>query len=95
MSNTQNFKQQLGRQICPLICEHSHVDCIKDTTECPLNSFYIEKLLSLKTQDGLRLAIVKDTKDELTGCNNENDYCDDELKCDGCQYKIVYLEEAK
>lgn len=82
MSNLQNFKQKIGLMI--------EQEALYSSGELVLN-----KLLEFVSSDGLRLAIVKDSKDELTGCNNENDYCDDELKCDGCQYKVIFLEEVK
>ncbi len=60
--SVKELKEQIAREFCDLICPDEYEICAKDDNFCGANLKRVEELLSLKSKDGLRLAIVKDSE---------------------------------
>ncbi len=58
--SVKDFKEQIARKFCDLICPDEHEICTRENNFCGTNLKRVEELLSLKSKDGLRLAIVTD-----------------------------------
>jgi len=86
MNEVERFKVNLAEYLSHCNSESEYQKLVVSNTVAEL-----EKLFLLKSESGLRLAIVREIP-ELIGCKNGKDYIDEDRNCGLCRDKMVYAE---